>query len=898
MMNTHACRAQENKSKAVANELSPKHSSGEYSFQFFDNRSEVIAQIKLQDMIKKNLQVKQTGQLQLLANNHYNQKQQLIQKTEKDAGLPDKLKSGIESLSGYSMDDVKAHDNYDKPAQPNAYAYAKGIDVHLALGQEKYLTHEAWHVVQQKQGSVLPTVQMMKSTVNINDDAGLDKEADEMGTKAFQLMRVANEQNSHSGVTHFARYSNHNCIQRCIDRFFPSTVIQRFLDPITDKEIDIDALSLIQVNHYIEMEREGKLHLSTPDFIKLYAKKLGIPVAELGKHHIEPNAQELDQKPTTPIAKMEQDELSRMIQAEKAGKLKLTTPQFIEMYQRNLDLHNKHNVVNIFLNRFPIIRVFIPVAQGRGHQSATMSLVERIRALGYSGKIQIIYQEGFSRLAEEKAKKIDNSAKLGLLIPGFDPKKSPNAVQEIQSLGLIVMSESQFAELQKKKDEIANHVQLGFTGAFDDGHEELREKAKTIPEQLGVDHFQQFQPLDWRPEDGHRGVRTIKTDDIKPSVALESSRLGYVYPDVKPQGMSDNDFFIYELSHNPNYKGEIEAVQRILDAPGGKMAVHSMAVYGVTTGVTSQQAVMAMIALVDGVMYAQDKAKMQKGVVIPFIGNLADPARYAGEENPHLQAEAIQKEDIQHFDAIRNEAGNRVKVVNVSADFKVAIGTIQSVRAGEVLIVQFPNKLPKKIFDFLFARTTLPNASEGANTVDKDRQRKGAYLRVGKSAGKPYPDREQVDPHGIAHGVDVNEQAARSTQISKLFDAAVYKRLKDNYQSNQFEYFLELCDLGLKVHLPTSTFFDQFGRNKKTITKVKDQRISLEGLHKTIGKKWINEMAQVNPPGSFVGEFIVETMNPESPLGRYFARVKLFSQTHDQVQMGIAEIEQMMSSNK
>ncbi|NVJ48701.1 MAG: DUF4157 domain-containing protein, partial [Cytophagia bacterium] len=88
-----------------------------------------------------------------------------------------------ENLSGHSMDDVKVHYNSSRPAQLQAHAYAQGNQIHLAPGQEKHLAHEAWHVVQQKQGRVKPTMQL-KSQVNINDDAGLEKEADAMGEKA------------------------------------------------------------------------------------------------------------------------------------------------------------------------------------------------------------------------------------------------------------------------------------------------------------------------------------------------------------------------------------------------------------------------------------------------------------------------------------------------------------------------------------------------------------------------------------------------------------------------------------------------------------------------------------------------------------------------------------------
>jgi len=111
--------------------------------------------------------------------------------TPNRTGLPDQLKSGIEHLSGYSMDDVKVHYNSSKPAALNAHAYAQGKDIHLGAGQEKHLPHEAWHVVQQKQGRVRATLQM-KAGIRGNDDAGLEKEADVMGGRASQMMSEKN----------------------------------------------------------------------------------------------------------------------------------------------------------------------------------------------------------------------------------------------------------------------------------------------------------------------------------------------------------------------------------------------------------------------------------------------------------------------------------------------------------------------------------------------------------------------------------------------------------------------------------------------------------------------------------------------------------------------------------
>ena len=119
----------------------------------------------------------------------YLQDNRAIQR-KNNTGLPDDLKSGIEDLSGLSMDDVRVHYNSFQPAQLNAHAYAQGSNIHIAPGQEKHLPHEAWHVVQQKQGRVKATMQL-KGKINVNDDKVLEHEADTMGAKAMQAKNTA-----------------------------------------------------------------------------------------------------------------------------------------------------------------------------------------------------------------------------------------------------------------------------------------------------------------------------------------------------------------------------------------------------------------------------------------------------------------------------------------------------------------------------------------------------------------------------------------------------------------------------------------------------------------------------------------------------------------------------------
>lgn len=106
--------------------------------------------------------------------------------TPNNTGLPKQLRSGIKSLSGMNVDHVEVHYNSDRPAQLQADAYAQGSEIHVAPGQEQHLPHEAWHVVQQAQGRVRPTMQM-KRGVMVNDDQSLEDEADVMGQRAQSL---------------------------------------------------------------------------------------------------------------------------------------------------------------------------------------------------------------------------------------------------------------------------------------------------------------------------------------------------------------------------------------------------------------------------------------------------------------------------------------------------------------------------------------------------------------------------------------------------------------------------------------------------------------------------------------------------------------------------------------
>lgn len=184
-MNTHIKKPEEENKNSASNTSLKKQRTSKASLQFMNNRSESVMQKNMQLMIDTSTQVSHMSQLQANADN-YISNSLTVQKKENNTGLPNTLKLGLENLSGISLDDVKVHRNSSKPAQLKAHAYAQGNQIHLAPGQEQQLPHEAWHVIQQKQGKVNPTVQM-KGNIAINDDASLENEADIMGAKALQM---------------------------------------------------------------------------------------------------------------------------------------------------------------------------------------------------------------------------------------------------------------------------------------------------------------------------------------------------------------------------------------------------------------------------------------------------------------------------------------------------------------------------------------------------------------------------------------------------------------------------------------------------------------------------------------------------------------------------------------
>jgi hypothetical protein len=117
--------------------------------------------------------------------------------TNDGKSLSGEIKSGMESAFGEDFSSVSIQKNSSKANELNALAFTQGENISFAPGQydpgyqkgQELLGHELTHVVQQREGRVQPNTQA--KMLPVNDDKGLEKEADDMGKRVAQQKPVS-----------------------------------------------------------------------------------------------------------------------------------------------------------------------------------------------------------------------------------------------------------------------------------------------------------------------------------------------------------------------------------------------------------------------------------------------------------------------------------------------------------------------------------------------------------------------------------------------------------------------------------------------------------------------------------------------------------------------------------
>lgn len=125
-------------------------------------------------------------------------------------GIPLQLKENIEQTHNVSLDNVRVHYNSQKPKELYSHAYTQGSHVYISPGQEKYLSHELGHVVQQMSGRVRPTLRI--KGININNDSTLEREADMLGRCQIHTSNIHDENMGQNNIAQFYYHADANLI--------------------------------------------------------------------------------------------------------------------------------------------------------------------------------------------------------------------------------------------------------------------------------------------------------------------------------------------------------------------------------------------------------------------------------------------------------------------------------------------------------------------------------------------------------------------------------------------------------------------------------------------------------------------------------------------------------------
>jgi hypothetical protein len=110
--------------------------------------------------------------------------------------MPAKVQAKMEYAFGVDFSAVRIHEGSEAQSL-GALAYTQGSNIHFTPGHydpdsqhgQELLGHELAHVMQQSQGRVWTTTRAMGW--DVNEDAGLEREADELGARAARGDRVA-----------------------------------------------------------------------------------------------------------------------------------------------------------------------------------------------------------------------------------------------------------------------------------------------------------------------------------------------------------------------------------------------------------------------------------------------------------------------------------------------------------------------------------------------------------------------------------------------------------------------------------------------------------------------------------------------------------------------------------
>ncbi|MGK5087673.1 hypothetical protein WDW86_08955 [Bdellovibrionota bacterium FG-2] len=394
-----------------------------------------------------------------------------------------------------------------------------------------------------------------------------------------------------------------------------------------------------------------------------------------------------------------------------------------------------------FIQQFGEIRIGITKAPGNGHQAYAITVMKKLRELGFNGVFEVFYDPAVK-------------GKLEFLIPGFNPEGSE--VQKLSGLGRLTAIEwkegwqrGQSTGLDAKVSPSGKkRVALGIMGGDD---------LKITPEQLNVDGLIRVQPTGWN-------MGTVALRGQIPDIWKDLSGAKLLPNHVKAtQFKTPEEFLRNELGGSAKYRAKTPGLQSLLE---NMEQLEMMAAYGLSFS-EGPKKLANILAGIEGARRLHPE-RFRGPVVIPLLSsfNEAEWAQFHGflEHLPEVKA---------------------VVTVQGTSDSGIS-HTIESLKGSEILVMPV-GAVTQNVWNVLVERSTLPPIISG--TTGRD---------FAKARGRPYFNTVTIRELEMPSKVEAVKSAILAAHAGMIADITV-KESRDKPLQDLSKYIAESMESSSEV---------------------------------------------------------------------------------------------------
>jgi hypothetical protein len=332
-----------------------------------------------------------------------------------------------------------------------------------------------------------------------------------------------------------------------------------------------------------------------------------------------------------------------------------------------------------------VIRVGVANAPGMGHQSAASSTIARLRALGYRGWIDVVYQDNW---------KVDQQKmKLSFVLPPF--RSDIEGAQIFKNEKLVIRSQTQL-ENDPELSWFSKNVSLAIVAGLDRGYLDM---TAMNAQELMADSALYFQPLNWHGSLVDRHIEQRKADGTYEKTQLPELRHIAVALDLTDSGNGE-EIIENSMAHGVATRQKMNGLKAIAKA------VHDVqlgSIYG--HGFNDPNILLKYLA---GVARARalKPELFKKGIVLPIFN--------------HLESPLSEVHNIERYPELA-KGYSIIAVDDPALEQKLA-----NLEPGEILAISV-GKVSKPVIEWAYVASTFPTVVEGRNSI-----------HLMSTLGKPY----------------------------------------------------------------------------------------------------------------------------------------------------------------